>query len=183
MAKIGWDKLPARVREHVIERMHDRAISVADLNRLRLWIEMSPEVPEGDWYNDFGSLKRHGLQGSNLTKDRHRDRDLYVPRRTSVRFSWYTHPRCAGHECPRLLALGPYRVFFFSNEGLEPPHVHVQREESLAKFWLQSIALASATGFSVRELRHLDQLAKKNQESWLEAWHEFFGSTGPPESP
>lgn len=45
-----WGKLPQRVREHLIERMHDRAIGLADLNELRVWIESSPEVPEGDWF-------------------------------------------------------------------------------------------------------------------------------------
>jgi hypothetical protein len=37
--------------------MRDRNISVEDLNRLRLWIENQPEVPEGLWYKDFGSFK------------------------------------------------------------------------------------------------------------------------------
>lgn len=37
--------------------MKDRAISIADLNQLRVWIESGPEVPEGDWYKDFGSFK------------------------------------------------------------------------------------------------------------------------------
>ena len=37
--------------------MHDRAIGITDLNRLRLWIDANPEVPEGDWYKDFGSCK------------------------------------------------------------------------------------------------------------------------------
>jgi hypothetical protein len=55
-----WGKLPPRVREHLIECMHDRAIGIADLNELRLWIESSPEVPEGDWFKDFGSFKLCG---------------------------------------------------------------------------------------------------------------------------
>ncbi len=51
MPKIeSWGNLPAGVRRHLVDRMHDRAISVADLNQLRLWIESRPEVPEGDWY-------------------------------------------------------------------------------------------------------------------------------------
>jgi len=52
-----WDNLPAAVRQHLIERMRDRAISVSDLNQLRLWVETRPQVPEGDWYKDFGSFK------------------------------------------------------------------------------------------------------------------------------
>ena len=52
-----WDKLPAAVRQHLIERMRDRAISISDLNQLRLWLDTRPEVPVGDWYKDFGSFK------------------------------------------------------------------------------------------------------------------------------
>jgi hypothetical protein len=55
-----WDRFPEAVRQHLIERMRDRAISIADLNQLRLWIDTSPEVPEGDWYRDFGSFKLCG---------------------------------------------------------------------------------------------------------------------------
>jgi hypothetical protein len=52
-----WGNLPPGVRQHLIDRMRERAISVADLNHLRLWIDSNPEVPEGDWYKDFGSFK------------------------------------------------------------------------------------------------------------------------------
>jgi hypothetical protein len=40
-----WDNLPDGVRQHLVERMRDRAISVSDLNQLRLWVETRPEVP------------------------------------------------------------------------------------------------------------------------------------------
>jgi hypothetical protein len=52
-----WDKFPQAVRDHLLDRMRERAISIADLNRLRLWIETQPEVPEEDWFKDFGSFK------------------------------------------------------------------------------------------------------------------------------
>lgn len=29
---------------------------------------------------------------------------------------------------PTILRDGPYRLFFYSNEGEEPPHVHVERD-------------------------------------------------------
>jgi len=61
MPKIdSWDKLPARVRQHLIDRMRDRSIGIADLNLLRLWVESGPEVPAGEWYKDFGSFKLCG---------------------------------------------------------------------------------------------------------------------------
>jgi hypothetical protein len=59
-----WKELPTGVRDHLTERMSQRAITLADLNQLRLWIESGPEVPEGDWYKDFGSFKICG-RGSN----------------------------------------------------------------------------------------------------------------------
>ncbi len=52
-----WENLPEGVRQHLIDRMRDRAISLDDLNELRLWMEMRPDVPESDWYKDFGSFK------------------------------------------------------------------------------------------------------------------------------
>ena len=52
-----WDNLPSAVRRHLVERMRDRSISMADLNELRLWIESKPEVPEGECTKDFGSFK------------------------------------------------------------------------------------------------------------------------------
>ena len=52
-----WGNLSAGVRQHLIDRMRDRAISITDLNHLRLWIDSNPEAQEGDWYKDFGSFK------------------------------------------------------------------------------------------------------------------------------
>lgn len=58
MPKIAtWDKLPVAVRQHLIDRMRDRSIGLEDLNKLRLWLESKPEVPDGDWFKDFGTCK------------------------------------------------------------------------------------------------------------------------------
>jgi hypothetical protein len=37
--------------------MRDRAISISDLDKFRRWVETRPQVPNGDWYKDFGSFK------------------------------------------------------------------------------------------------------------------------------
>ena len=58
MPKIArWDNLPEAVRDHLITRMQDRQIGIADLNQLRQWIQSEPDVPEGEWFKDFGSFK------------------------------------------------------------------------------------------------------------------------------
>ncbi len=43
-----WNKLPPAIRQHLMDRMRDRRISIADLNRLRIWVESHPLVPEGE---------------------------------------------------------------------------------------------------------------------------------------
>ncbi len=55
-----WPQLPARIRDHLVERMRDRKITLQDLDHLRTWIEFKPDVPEGAWYKDFGSFKLCG---------------------------------------------------------------------------------------------------------------------------
>jgi hypothetical protein len=61
MPKVAkWGSLPENVRQHLIDRMHGRLISIADLNQLRRWLDLQPEVPEGDWFKDFGSFKLCG---------------------------------------------------------------------------------------------------------------------------
>jgi len=55
-----WSRIPVALRNHLIERMRDRDISLEALNQLRLWMETRPEVPDGPWYKDFGSFKLCG---------------------------------------------------------------------------------------------------------------------------
>jgi len=75
---------------------------------------------------------------------------------------------------PSVGRIGPYRFFFYSNEGAEPPHVHVQREQNLAKFWLAPPTLAASIGFAAHELRKIERIMVENQVSFLESWREFF---------
>jgi len=48
---------------------------------------------------------------------------------------------------PTVLRVGPYRFFFYSGGGHEPPHVHVERNASVAKFWLDPVRLARSQGY------------------------------------
>jgi hypothetical protein len=77
---------------------------------------------------------------------------------------------------PTIARIGPYRFFFYSNEGTEPPHVHVQHESSIAKFWLSPVALATSGGFAAVELRTLEALVEQHRKDFMEAWNEFFAS-------
>jgi hypothetical protein len=72
---------------------------------------------------------------------------------------------------PTVLRSGPYRFYFFSHEPNEPAHVHVDRDNNSAKFWLQPVALARNFGFGARELRDIARIIRENQSLLLEAWH------------
>lgn len=76
---------------------------------------------------------------------------------------------------PTILRSGPYRVYFVSHDCRKPSHVHIDRDMSTAKFWLQPLRLASQTGFSGRELRDIERLIADNRERCLEVWHEHCG--------
>ena len=76
-------------------------------------------------------------------------------------------------EVPTLLHTQGFRVYFCSREPAEPPHVHVDRSGASAKVWLETMALASNTGFPAHELSDVLNLVRANQAQLLEAWHGF----------
>jgi hypothetical protein len=73
---------------------------------------------------------------------------------------------------PTVLRIGRYRFAFFSNEGQEPPHIHIKAGGDQAKFWLEPVALASNYGFRAHELNEIEQIIREHQIEFIEAWHE-----------
>lgn len=77
---------------------------------------------------------------------------------------------------PTVLRVGPYRFYFYSADGDEPPHMHVERDDNVAKFWIDPVRLAASGGFRRSELREIERIINENQAAILEAWDGFFGS-------
>lgn len=77
---------------------------------------------------------------------------------------------------PTVLRIKGYRFFFFSLEGNEPPHIHVEENDNIAKFWLTSVKLASSYGFRSHDLTTIRELVVKNRKLFLEKWDEHFSS-------
>ncbi|KPL17492.1 MAG: hypothetical protein AMS26_00850 [Bacteroides sp. SM23_62] len=75
---------------------------------------------------------------------------------------------------PTVLRVKGYRFFFFSNEGHEPIHIHVEKAESYAKFWLDPIRIAIDFGFNSKELREINSIIEEHQELLIEKWDEYF---------
>lgn len=76
---------------------------------------------------------------------------------------------------PTVLKIGPYRFYFYSHESNEPPHIHVDRDASSAKFWIEEAKLAQNHGFSRDEVGKLQDLVLKHQSKLLGKWYEYFG--------
>ncbi len=74
---------------------------------------------------------------------------------------------------PVVLRFGPYEFFFWSNEVLEPAHIHVERDDDEAKFWLVPVLLAANHGFRPRELRRIQRLVEENEIFLKEHWDTY----------
>jgi hypothetical protein len=74
---------------------------------------------------------------------------------------------------PTVLRIGAFRFHFYSDEGNEPPHIHVAYGDGEAKLWLYPVLLASSTRISPSAVRDIERLVFKNQDLLLEAYRDF----------
>jgi hypothetical protein len=77
---------------------------------------------------------------------------------------------------PTILRVGPYRFFFYASDRDEPIHVHVEREDNIAKFWIEPVRLQRSGGFRRPEIIRIAKIIGENRTEIVEAWHEYFGS-------
>lgn len=75
---------------------------------------------------------------------------------------------------PTVLIEAGYRFFFYSRENNEPPHIHVEHGDKIAKYWLDPVELASSRRFRNHELSEARALVVKHRGRLLEAWNEHF---------
>ncbi|HTK36145.1 MAG TPA: DUF4160 domain-containing protein [Caulobacteraceae bacterium] len=76
---------------------------------------------------------------------------------------------------PTVLHWNGYRFYFYSNEGFEPPHIHVDRGGASAKVWLDPVAMAQNIGYSVIEMNEIVRKVRAEAPGFLEAWNGYFG--------
>ncbi len=77
---------------------------------------------------------------------------------------------------PTVLRSGPYRFYFYSSDRGEPRHVHVERDDSVAKFWLNPIQLPHSIGFADWELAVIEALVRRHATGLRKAWSDHFTS-------
>ena len=75
---------------------------------------------------------------------------------------------------PPVLREGPYRLFFYSGDGSEPSHVHVERDDRICKFWLDPVRMQGSGGLARAEIRRIARIVEQHQATLIEAWNEYF---------
>ena len=81
-----------------------------------------------------------------------------------------------GNKLQTVLRIGPYRFHFYSNEYNEPPHIHVECDDTEVKFWLEPILLARNDGMKAHLVREIEKLIFKNHKYLLEKYNEYHNS-------
>jgi hypothetical protein len=77
---------------------------------------------------------------------------------------------------PTVLRQGGFRFFFFSNEGTEPPHIHVELGDGYAKFWLEPVSLSASKDLKSVDLKRAKLLVIEHRLVFRERWREHFGT-------
>jgi hypothetical protein len=75
---------------------------------------------------------------------------------------------------PTILRKGAYRFFFYAGDREEPIHVHIERDDKVAKFWLEPIRLQTSGGFSRAEIGRIQLMVQTHAEKLKEAWNAYF---------
>jgi Domain of unknown function (DUF4160) len=75
---------------------------------------------------------------------------------------------------PTVLRWRGRRFYFYSSDGDEPPHVHVDHGRRTIKIWLTTLKIAYNDGYPIREVRAILGVVDRHRERLLEAWREYF---------
>ncbi len=67
-----------------------------------------------------------------------------------------------------------FRFFFYSDEGNEPPHVHVEKGKGRGKYWIEPVEKTYMFNFKKQEEKQVDKIVHQEQETFKKKWYEFF---------
>lgn len=63
---------------------------------------------------------------------------------------------------PTVLRIDGLRFFFYSKEGTEPSHIHVEQGDNVA-IWLEPVEIHSSYGFSAKDINRIHKLVVDHQ--------------------
>ena len=74
---------------------------------------------------------------------------------------------------PTALRIGAFRFHFYSDEGNEPPHVHIETPDGECKFWLDPIRLARNKGVPPVVIRAIEKLVFEHRNFLTEKYYAY----------
>ncbi|NLG17316.1 MAG: DUF4160 domain-containing protein [Fibrobacter sp.] len=78
---------------------------------------------------------------------------------------------------PTILLILGWRLFFYSNEGHEPIHIHCRKGSMECKFWLDIEAFDLIESFSFnmgeKDKREIRKIIFQNFDYIVDQWNEF----------
>ena len=77
---------------------------------------------------------------------------------------------------PTILRIGNLRFHFYSDEGNEPPHIHVATPDGECKFWLNPVRLAKNINIKPKEIKVIENLVYEHLELLITKYNEFHNS-------
>jgi hypothetical protein len=80
---------------------------------------------------------------------------------------------------PTVLYIMGWRLFFYSNEGNEPIHIHAQKGSTECKFWLITdefdIKEAVSYNLSPAARKEIRKIIFEHYDFIVESWFSYFG--------
>lgn len=78
---------------------------------------------------------------------------------------------------PTILRINGFRFFFYSNEGNEPPHIHVVGHGGEMKIWLNPIEVSNIYGMNAKDQREVLKITQDNAKMFLDKWMVYHGNS------
>ncbi|MCF8224286.1 MAG: DUF4160 domain-containing protein [Bacteroidales bacterium] len=75
---------------------------------------------------------------------------------------------------PTVFIIKGYRFFFFSNENQEPIHIHVEKADNYAKFWIDPVFVSANYGFNSKQLKEISRYIEGRTDLIRQKWNEHF---------
>ena len=79
---------------------------------------------------------------------------------------------------PTIIRQNGWRIFFYSNEGNEPMHVHAIKGSTEVKYWISQkmnmISYANSFNLTPTLKREIEELLIEHLSLLIQAWHTYF---------
>ena len=69
-----------------------------------------------------------------------------------------------------------WKFHFYSSDIVEPPHIHVRKDNREVKLWLADLSVAKNRRCTEIEIREITAEARAHLDAFMESWNGHFGN-------